>query len=243
MKTNYLKLLLVFLFIAFVKIVAFAQVVSDSTVLKPDNADSAYQWTEPVLQPVNIDSIRQQKEDSENYLTSIGILEDRLKSNRKELKLRTDQANDEAKAISNERKTLAEKKKFAKDEEKFLKTEKKLRDKEIKQMISERKELNKKSKELYKDDFRDRIENLDDKDRQIKNLESQWNEKRNDLKKNFDDIAEAESKLNLREADVKNRLMELNRTRTALELKAKQLEVEKQQTKLDIKKSKALLKK
>ncbi|HEY6915138.1 MAG TPA: hypothetical protein VI413_10715 [Paludibacter sp.] len=243
MKINYLKLLLVFLCIVFVKIVAVAQVVNDTTVLKPENADSTYHWTEPVLQPVNIDSIRQQKLDSENYLKSIEILEDRLKSNRKELRLSTDQANDEAKAISNERKTLAEKKKFAKDEEKFLKTEKNLRDKEIKQMISERKELNNKSKELYKDDFRDRIESLDDKDRQIKNLESQWNEKRNDLKKSFDDIAEDERKLNLREVDVKNRLMELNRTKSALDLKAKQLEVEKQQTKLEIKKSKALLKK
>jgi len=97
MKTNYLKLLLVFLFVVFVKIVAFTQLVSDTTVLKPENADSTYHWTEPVLQPLNIDSIRQQKLDSENYLKSIGILEDRLKSNRKELRLRTDQANDEAK--------------------------------------------------------------------------------------------------------------------------------------------------
>lgn len=243
MKTNYLKLLLVFLFIVIVRIVAFAQVVNDTTVLKPENADSTYHLTEPVLQPVNIDSVKQQKLDSENYLKSIGLLEDRLKSNRRELRLRTDQANDEAKAISNERKTMAEKKKFLKDEEKFLKTEKSLRDKETKQMISERKELNKKSKELYKDDFKDRIESLDDKDRQIKELESQWNVKRNNLKENFDDIAESERKLNLREVDLKNRLMELNRTKTALDLKAKQLEVEKQQTKLEIKKSKALLKK
>jgi hypothetical protein len=243
MKTNYLKLLIVFLFIVFGKIVTFAQVVTDSTVLKPENADSTYHWTVPVLQSVNIDSIRQQKLDSENYLKSIGVLEDRLKSNRKELRLRTDQANDEVKAISNERKILAQKKKFAKDEEKFLKTEKSLRDKEKKQMISDRKELNKKSKELYKEDFRDRIANLDDKDRQIKELENQWNVKRNKLKENFDDIAEGERKLDLREIDVKNRLMELNRTKTALDLKAKQLEVEKQQTKLEIKKSKALLRK
>ena len=243
MKTNFLKMLLVFAFIVLAKNVVFSQVVSDSTLSKPENGGFTYHWTEPVMQTVNIDSIKQQKEDFETHLKGLDFLDGRLQSNRKELKMLTNQANDEAKVISNERKYLAEKKKFAKDEEKFLKTEKNLRDKEIKQIISERKDLKKKAKDLDKDDLRNRIASLDEKDSKIKDLENQWNVKRDNFKKNIDVIAETESKLDRREVDAKNRLRELDRTKAALDLKAKQLDVEKQQTKLEIKKSKALLKK
>lgn len=243
MKTNYLKQLLVLAFVFLAKNVMLSQVVGDFTVSKPENGSFTYHWTDPVLQTVNIDSVRKQKEKSENHLKGLNLLDDRLQSNRKELKMLTKQANDEAKVISNERKYLAEKKRFSKDEEKFLKTEKSLRDKEIKQIISERKDLKKKSKDLDKDDVRSRIASLDEKDSKIKDLESQWNVKRDNLKNNIDAIAETESKLDRREVDVKNRLRKLDCTKATLDLKAKQLDVEKQQTKLEIKKSRTLLKK
>ena len=76
----------------------------------------------------------------------------------------------------------------------------------------------------------------------IKELESQWTNKRNELKKSLNSYAEKESELNRREVEVKEHLRELDRTKAALDLKAKQLSLEKQQTKLEIKKSKALLK-
>lgn len=242
MKSKHLNYALVFIFVVFVRTVGFSQVVNDTATLKADNKDFTYKWAEPVFQTVDIDSVKQQKVDNENYLKSIELLEDRLQNNKKELKMLINQANDEARVISNERKYVADKKKFTKDEDKFLKTEKSYRDKEAKLLMVDRKGLKKLSKELNNEELRDRTLKLDEKDNKIKELESQWNKRRDDLKYSLSEIAEKEAKLDRREVEVNNRLRELDRTKSALDLKAKQLNLEKQQTKLEIKKSKALLK-
>lgn len=242
MKNKCLNYSLVFVFIVLVRTVGFSQVVTDTTSSKSEDKEFVYKWAEPVFQTVDIDSVKQQKVDNENYLISLDLLEDRLQNNKKELKMLANQANDEAKVISNERKYIGEKKKFSKDEDKFLKAEKSQRDREIKQLITERKDLKKRSKGLDKDELRDRVYKLDEKDNEIKGLENQWNKRRADLKYTISEIAEKEAKLDRREVEVNNRLRELDRTKSLLDLKTKQLNLEKQQTKLEIKKSKALLK-
>lgn len=231
MKNTNLKFLFVSLSVMFAINEGFSQVVTDSTGSKLENVGSDYRWTEPVLQSVNVDSIMKQKNDYASYLKSIEVLEVRLDNNRKELKMLTNQANDEAKVISNERKYLNEKKRFAKDEEKLLKTEKRLRDQEVRYLMTERKELKKNSKGLENADRKERVARLDEKDSKIKDLESKWNEKRSGLKTDLNVIAEKESKLDRREIEVKNRLRELDRMKETLALKEKQLNLEKKKTK------------
>ena len=150
MENYHSKTLLLSLVVIFAISPVFSQSITDSVVTKPDNGQFNYKWTEPIYQSVNLDSIKSQKADYDNYLNSLELLDDRLQSNRKELKMLTNQANDEAKVINNERKYLAEKKKFARDDEKYLKTEKSLRDKEAKQLVTDRKELKKLMKSFLK---------------------------------------------------------------------------------------------
>jgi polyisoprenoid-binding protein YceI len=76
MKTNYLKQLLVLAFVFLAKNVMLSQVVGDFTVSKPENGSFTYHWTDPVLQTVNIDSVRKQKEKSENHLKGLNLLDD-----------------------------------------------------------------------------------------------------------------------------------------------------------------------
>jgi hypothetical protein len=94
MKSKHLNYALVFILVVFVRTVGFSQVVNDTATLKADNKDFTYKWAEPVFQTVDIDSVKQQKVDNENYLKGLELLEDRLQNNKKELKMLTNQAND-----------------------------------------------------------------------------------------------------------------------------------------------------
>jgi chromosome segregation ATPase len=240
MKNTNIRILFVVVCTIFEINLGFSQNVNDSTASKPVNAEVNYKWTELVLQSVNLDSIKQLKDGHTEYLKNIEMLEERLDRNRKELKILTSQANDEAKVISNERQHLADKKRFAKEGEKLLKSEKSLRDKELKLLNSDRKELKRSSKDIDKEELKERVAILDEKDNKIKDLESKWNSKRSELKNDLNNIAESESSLDRREVEVKNRLRELDRQKEALDLKARQLNLEKKQVKQQLKKLNAL---
>ena len=225
-----------------ISISVFSQENVEKSSFNIENKNSSYKWSNPVLQIVDLDSIAVKKNDYENYLTSIDILEQKLDNNTKELKMLTNEANDEVKVLKNERKYNAEKRKFAKEDEKLLKSEQKLRAIEQKQLSVERKELKKISKELGRDELYQRNLVLDDKASKLKLQEDNWNRRRDDLKFNLSTIAETEKKLDRREVEVQNRLRELGRLKDDNSLKLKKIDIEKKKAKQELKKSKELLK-
>ena len=93
MKSNFYKLILTALLAlpVFGLIQAQEPIKTDTTTatLKTTTqvepiGNTFYHWETPVLEPINIDSIRQQKQDYEAYLEQIDSLENVLKSNKKQ---------------------------------------------------------------------------------------------------------------------------------------------------------------
>ena len=131
MKSNFYKLILTALLALpiFGLIQAQEPIKTDTTTatLKTTTqvepiGNTFYHWETPVLEPINIDSIRQHKQDYEAYLEQIDSLESVLKSNKKQIKQYQDQANSEAKLVKKERSNIRQKVNFYKEDEKLLKT-------------------------------------------------------------------------------------------------------------------------
>lgn len=251
MKSNFYKLILTALLAlpVFGLIQAQEPIKTDTTTatLKTTTqvepiGNTFYHWETPVLEPINIDSIRQQKQDYEAYLEQIDSLENVLKSNKKQIKQYQDQANSEAKLVKKERSNIKQKVNFYKEDEKLLKTEKKLRDKEMKMLRKERRDFVKASKGLVSNDVDYRNMKFDERENRIVDADANWATKMDNLRKNQVQIQSDQKKLEDREREVLTRQTELKTYDEAIQLKAQQIAIEKKQANLEIKRAKMQLK-
>jgi len=213
------------------------------TSQKPSDSNNTvlYHWDTPDLQPIDIDLIRQQKKDNESYLSDLELLDAKLKSNRKELKILLDQAQVENKKLDNEMKTSSQKNKFIKEDSKLQKEEKKLREKEWNSLKNEKNEFKKNSAELDSKQKEIRYDQFNERENKILDADANWKKKWDVLRNNQNSQMQVDAKLVDREREIKRRIKELDQQNEALDIKEKQLNVEKKQIKLEIKKSKAFV--
>ena len=213
------------------------------TSQKPSDSNNTvlYHWDTPDLQPIDIDLIRQQKKDNESYLSDLELLDAKLKSNRKELKILLDQAQVENKKLDNEMKTSSQKNKFIKEDSKLQKEEKKLREKEWNSLKNEKNEFKKNSAELDSKQKEVRYDQFNERENKILDADANWKKKWDVLRNNQNSQMQVDAKLGDREREIKRRIKELDQQNEALDIKEKQLNVEKKQIKLEIKKSKAFV--
>jgi len=213
------------------------------TSQKPSDSNNTvlYHWDTPDLQPIDIDLIRQQKKDNESYLSDLELLDAKLKSNRKELKILLDQAQVENKKLDNEMKTSSQKNKFIKEDSKLQKEEKKLREKEWNSLKNEKNEFKKNSAELDSKQKEVRYDQFNERQNKILDADANWKKKWDVLRNNQNSQMQVDAKLGDREREIKRRIKELDQQNEALDIKEKQLNVEKKQIKLEMKKSKAFI--
>ncbi|MBV5282136.1 MAG: hypothetical protein JZU53_06820 [Paludibacter sp.] len=215
---------------------------SISQQIQTYNRDAVlYRWDTPDLQPIDIDVVRQQKRDSESYLVDLELLGDKLKSNRKELKVLMDQVNVENKKLDNELKMSSQKNKFNREDEKLQKEEKKLRAKELNALKKERNEFKKNSVELDLIQKDIRYKQFSERENKILDADDNWNKRREVLRDKQHLQLQVDTKLEDRKQEIKRRIKELDQQREILDIKEKQLNIEKQQIKLEIKKAKTLI--
>lgn len=191
---------------------------------------------------VDIDSLRQQKTDLDQYMQNIGTMEDLIKTNYKELGRQYTLANNELKLIDADYKLLDSKRKILKTDEKLMKREKKLRDKEIKSLKKERKAFEKASRNMSQPDIDVRLQRFMDHEARIERSQNEWLNKQDKLKEEFKQLNDSEMRILRKESDIKARVGELDRYKQSLKLKQKQLKVEKKQVQLEMKKAKLELK-
>ena len=213
------------------------------TSQKPSDSNNTvlYHWDTPDLQPIDIDLIRQQKKDNESYLSDLELLDAKLKSNRKELKILLDQAQVENKKLDNEMKTSSQKNKFIKEDSKLQKEEKKLREKEWNSLKNEKNEFKKNSAELDSKQKEVRYDQFNERENKILDADANWKKKWDVLRNNQNSQMQVDAKLGDREREIKRRIKELDQQNEAIDIKEKQLNVEKKQIKLEMKKSKAFI--
>lgn len=215
---------------------------SVATLRPTDNNNVVlYHWDEPDLQPIDIDFARQQKKDNEGYLSDLELLDSKLKSNRKELKVLLDQAHVERKKLDNEMKTSSQKNKFIKEDSKLQKEEKKLREKEWNSLKNEKNEFKKNSAEFDSNQKEIRYSQFNERENKILDADANWKKKRDVLRNKQDSQMQVDAKLGDREKEIKKRIKELDQQNDILDIKEKQLNIEKKQIKLEMKKSKALV--
>lgn len=201
-----------------------------------------FKWEIPVLDKIDLDSLKQQKSDNEIYLANIENFERTLKKNQTELSGFYKHAQEQAKVVKNERKNSKEKRKFYLQDEKMLKTEKKLRDKELKLILNGKKALKKEAKNLESWQVDEKNRKYEERESQVRAAEERWNQKREINQQNLSQISEELKEYDNRDADIRERINSLNVLKKELDLKAKQIALEKKQTKNEIKLAKALIK-
>ena len=212
-----------------------------SQKLAGSNNAVLYHWDTPDLQPIDIESVRQQKKDNESYLADLELLEAKLKSNRDELKVLMNQAKVENKKLDSEMKMSSQKNKFIKEDSKLQKEEKKLREKEWNSLKNEKNEFKKNSAEFDSKQKEIRYDQFNERENKILDADANWKKKWDVLRNNQNSQMQVDTKLGDREREIKRRIKELDQQNEALDIKEKQLNVEKKQIKLEMKKSKAFI--